>query len=141
MTKLAEGKGRGELGDADVDLRVDPVVVGVVELDDVEGDRVEEREHDGRAVGEEVADDWLRVGEVQERHLQRLGVLLAEVLDALTVDGRRGLIDVGHEEVAELADDRPPDRVRLDPVLDRVGLDVAELLERQLLGESARSER
>lgn len=74
LSEVAEGVGRRELGDADVHLCVNTGVRGVVEEDDGERDLVKEGEHRGRRVGEEVGQDRLGVGEMQERHLKRLGV-------------------------------------------------------------------
>ena len=52
---------------------------------------------------------------------------LSEVPDALTVYGRAMLIHIGHEELAEMPNDRPTDTLVSDPLDDRLRLDVAQL--------------
>ena len=57
----------------------------------------------------------------------------SEVSDPLAIHGRAVLIHVGHEELAEMADDRPTDALVCNPFDNRLGLDVAQLLERYFL--------
>jgi hypothetical protein len=66
LTKVAKGVRRREFGDADVNFGVDTGVVGEGEEDNVKGDVVEDGEHGGGAVGEEVGEDRFRVGKVEE---------------------------------------------------------------------------
>lgn len=74
LAQIAEGVRGRELGDADVDFGVNAGVVREGEEDHVECDLVEDGQHGGRAVGEEVGEDGLRVGQVDERDFERLGV-------------------------------------------------------------------
>lgn len=74
LSEVAQGVGRRELRNADVHLGMDTSVGGVEEEDDVEGYLVEEGEHRRGRVGEEVREDGLAVGEVEEGHFERLGV-------------------------------------------------------------------
>lgn len=74
LAQVTEGVGGRQLGDADVDLGVNASVVREREEDDLERDLVEDREHCRRRVGEEVGEDGLRVGQMQEGNLERFGV-------------------------------------------------------------------
>ena len=53
--------------------------------------------------------------------------------NTLTIDGRAMIVDVGHKELAEMFDDGPPDSVSCNPLHDRLGLDIAQLFNRDLL--------
>ncbi|KAJ6443533.1 hypothetical protein O9K51_04712 [Purpureocillium lavendulum] len=133
LAQLAEGVVDGEVEDADVDLGVDALVVGVVQQHHVHGHLVEELEHLGRGVGQEVGEDGLALREVLVRHLERLGVDLAERADAVAVDGGPRGVNVRRQERLELALDGPLHGRHRHP-LGQVGrLDVAEGLEGQLL--------
>lgn len=70
LTEVAEGEGGGELGNSDVNLRVDGLVRGVVEEDRLQGDLIKEREHRLRRIGEEVGKNGARGTEVQEGHFE-----------------------------------------------------------------------
>ena len=43
------------------------------------------------------------------------------------------VIDIGHQELTEMFDDRPPNAIISDPLDDRFSLDITELFQRDLL--------
>ena len=86
LTQVAQGVAGGEFGDSDVDFGVDAGVGGVEEEDNVEGDFVEEGEHGGGRVGEEVGEDRFAVREVEERDVEGLGV---DCVDGVSREGDR----------------------------------------------------
>jgi hypothetical protein len=59
LTKLTEGVVDREIEDAHVNLRVNALVIGIMEEDDVHGDVVKELEHLGGGIGQEVSKNGL----------------------------------------------------------------------------------
>ena len=94
---VRSGRGR-QLGDADMDLRVDMFVVGVIEQDRTEGDTIEDDEHACGAVGKEISENRFRISQVQVEHLKSFGVHFAEIANALTVYAGAMFVNVGHEK-------------------------------------------
>ena len=88
-----------QLGDADMDLRVDTFVVGVIEQDRMEGDTVKDGEHGCGAVGEEISENRFQVSQVQVGHLEGFGIYFTEIADALTIYAGAMFVNVGHEEI------------------------------------------
>lgn len=74
LAEVAERRGRRQVGDADVNLVADLLVVGVVEENGVERARVKDRQERLRRVGEKVGKDRLRGREMEVRDLKRLRV-------------------------------------------------------------------
>lgn len=74
-TEVAQRVADRQLGDPDVDFRVDALVIRVVIDDGSEGDFVENSEHGGRRVEEEVGKDRFRIGQVDVGDLERFRVI------------------------------------------------------------------
>ena len=64
-----------------------------------------------------------------------------EIADTLAVDRSAVIVDVSHQELAEVFDDGPSDAIVGDPLDDRFRLDVAELLQGHFLFQSIRGGR
>lgn len=62
---------------------MDAIVRWIVQEDGVEGDRVKERQHGLRRVGEEICEDGSGIGQVNVRDFERLGVDCKNKLDLL----------------------------------------------------------
>lgn len=56
-----------------------------------------------------------------------------KISDTLTVDRTTMFIHVCHQELSEMSNDRPANALVCDPFHDRLGLDIAELLQWNLL--------
>lgn len=72
--QVAQGRRKREVGYAHVHFGVDALVLGVVDEDGGKGYFVEDGEHGGGRVGEEVGEDGFRECKVEVRDLERLGV-------------------------------------------------------------------
>jgi hypothetical protein len=57
----------------------------------------------------------------------------AQVTDSLAVHGGTMFIDIGHQELTKMSNDRPADTVIRYPFDDRLGLDVTKLFKGDLL--------
>jgi hypothetical protein len=57
----------------------------------------------------------------------------AESFDALSINTRASFVDICHEKMTEFTHDCPANSIGVDPLLNTVCFDVAELLERQFL--------
>lgn len=57
----------------------------------------------------------------------------SKVTDPLTIDRRAIIVDIGHQELSEMSDNRPPDALVGNPFSNGLRFDVAELFERDLL--------
>lgn len=60
LSKISKGKTGGQFRDSDVDFRMDPLVVGVVEKDGLKSDFIERGKHGLGRVGQKVGQNRLR---------------------------------------------------------------------------------
>ena len=64
LAKLTKCVVHGEIKDADMNLRVNTLVVRIVQKNDIHGNFVEELDHFSRRVGQKVSEDGLAFGEM-----------------------------------------------------------------------------
>jgi hypothetical protein len=109
LAQLSESVVHGQVKDAYVDVRVNTLIIRVMQKNHIHGDFIEELQNFRSRVCQEVGQDSFAFGQVFIGNLVRLGVELTESTDTTTVDGGARGVGVRREECFEFPLDCPLD--------------------------------